>query len=73
MLVRESPEYGATPRFTLLYSGGDWTAGLDGLPYSIGYASCASALGPCTKRTTHKPWFGPTFRGAVVRIATMVY
>jgi len=27
-------------KHTLFYSGGDWTAGLDGLPYSVGYASC---------------------------------
>ena len=55
----------ASARFTLFYSGGDWTAGLDGVPYSVGYASCASALGPCVKRTTHKPWFGPAFKDAV--------
>lgn len=54
-------------RNLLLYSGGDWTAGLDGLPYSVGYAVCEHALGPCTKRTTDKygPWLGPEHNGAV--------
>lgn len=66
MLVQESEHTDVAPRFTLLYSGGDWTSGLNGLPYSIGYASCAGALGPCTKRTVDQPWFGPTFHGAVV-------
>ncbi len=42
-------------------SGGDWTAGLDGKPYSIGLARCDTAFGPCTKLTTDEtgPWFGP--------------
>ena len=28
-------------RTLIFYSGGDWTVGLNGLPYSIGYADCA--------------------------------
>lgn len=55
----------ADGRHTLFYSGGDWTAGLDGLPYSIGYASCLSPLGPCHKRTQDRPWFGPVYNNSV--------
>jgi hypothetical protein len=33
----------------LFYSGGDWTAGIDGVPYSIGYADCDTPMGPCRK------------------------
>lgn len=55
-------------RSLLLYSGGDWTAGLGGLPYSVGYAACDTALGPCSKVTTDArggPWLGPEHNGAV--------
>jgi len=38
--------------YYLFYTGGAWdTAGA-----AIGYATCASALGPCTKVTTTGPW-----------------
>lgn len=42
-------------KFTLFYSGGDWTADW----YAIGYCICESSFGPCTKQTTDKtgPWF----------------
>jgi hypothetical protein len=59
-----SPRDGSGRHF-LFYSGGDWTAGLGGLPYSIGYASCAGQLGPCTKRTQARPWFGPAYNDTV--------
>jgi len=49
----------------LFYSGGDWTAGRAGVPYSIGYATCETAFGPCVKRTAAAPWFGPTYNGTV--------
>lgn len=39
-------------RYLLLYSGGRWWEG----DYGIGYATCNSPLGPCTKRTTTEPW-----------------
>ena len=54
-------------RSLLLYSGGDWTSGLSGLPYSVGYAACGAPLGPCNKVTTdaHGPWLGPEHNGAV--------
>lgn len=56
-------------RTLLYYSGGDWTAGLAGLPYSVGYAECKDAIrGPCTKVTTDAnggPWLGPEHNGAV--------
>ena len=35
------------------------------MPYSIGYASCLSPLGPCVKRTQDKPWFGPVYNSSV--------
>jgi hypothetical protein len=52
----EAPALYAPPRgdsYILFYSGGDWTAGMDGTSpvYAIGYASCVTALGPCQKRT----------------------
>merc|ERR1712224_30590 len=47
------------------YSGGDWTAGLDGLPYSVGYADCKTAFGPCHKVTSSRPWFGPAYNNTV--------
>jgi hypothetical protein len=49
----------------LFYSGGDWTAGLDGLPYSIGYADCVTPFGPCKKMTRDRPWFGPAYNDTV--------
>lgn len=52
-------------RTRLFYSGGDWTAGMGGLPYSIGYADCDSPFGPCHKVTTAEPWFGPTYNQTV--------
>ena len=55
----------AGQRHFLLYSGGDWTAGLLGVPYSIGYAACETLLGPCTKRTVRAPWFGPAYNDTV--------
>eukprot|EP00912_Choanoflagellata_sp_UC4_P000508 UC4_evm4s317 len=50
----------------LFYSGGDWTAGLSGLPYSIGYAECDRNWN-CNKVTTdnHGPWFGPSYNDSV--------
>jgi len=56
---------GGRRTFHIFYSGGDWTAGLDGTPYSIGYAQCQTALGPCAKKTQEAPWFGPTYNGSV--------
>ena len=52
-------------RNRLFYSGGDWTAGEDGTPYSIGYADCESPLGPCSKVTKQRPWFGPSYNDTV--------
>jgi beta-xylosidase len=40
-------------RYLLLYSGGWW----ESAGYAVGYASCASALGPCTKATVDQPLF----------------
>ena len=51
--------------YRLFYSGGDWTAGLDGVPYSIGWAACETPLGPCEKQTTDAnggAWFGPEYQ-----------
>jgi hypothetical protein len=36
--------------YTLLYSGGWW----ESAGYAIGYATCATPLGPCTKATTNQ-------------------
>ena len=57
----------AKQTWTLFYSGGDWTAGIGPgqTPYSIGYAKCASPLGPCTKHTVNRPWFGPAYNDSV--------
>eukprot|EP00935_MAST-01C_sp_MAST-1C-sp1_P001169 g1169.t1 len=52
-------------RNRLFYSGGDWTAGEGGTPYSIGYADCESPLGPCSKVTKQRPWFGPSYNDTV--------
>lgn len=52
-------------RTRLFYSGGDWTAGLNGVPYSIGYADCTTPFGPCRKTTTAAPWFGPGYNNTV--------
>lgn len=52
-------------KFFLFYSGGDWTAGVNNTPYSIGYGECKTPLGPCVKMTTTSPWFGPTYNGSV--------
>ena len=49
----------------MLYSGGDWTAGLDGLPYSIGLAKCDTPFGPCIKKTNTRQWFGPLYNDTV--------
>lgn len=49
----------------LFYSGGDWTAGLAGTPYSIGYAHCKTPFGPCVKVTSKAPWFGPSYNDTV--------
>ncbi len=51
--------------YYLFYSGGDWTAGLKGTPYSIGYAHCEGPFGPCHKVTKRKPWFGPSYNETV--------
>jgi beta-xylosidase len=37
--------------YTLLYSGGWW----ESAGYAIGYATCATPLGPCTKATVDRP------------------
>jgi hypothetical protein len=37
--------------YTLLYSGGWW----ESAGYATGYATCATPLGPCTKRTVDRP------------------
>ena len=62
----EAPAMQMVPgAYRLFYSGGDWTAGLDGLPYSIGFATCETPLGPCKKETTDAnggPWFGPEYK-----------
>ena len=50
-------------RVRLFYSGGDWTAGLAGLPYSVGYADCEGRFGPCAKAAG--PWFGPAYGDVV--------
>jgi beta-xylosidase len=50
----ENPSMLATgDRFVLLYSGGWW----ESAGYAVGYALCASALGPCTKATVDQPLF----------------
>lgn len=42
----------ADGKFFLFYSGGNyWQAG-----YSMGYAVCSSALGPCVNKSAAKPW-----------------
>jgi GH43 family beta-xylosidase len=41
----------------LFYSANDWETG----NYGIGYATCASVTGPCTKVTNAGPWFGSIF------------
>jgi beta-xylosidase len=48
----ENPALVSTGRsYTLLYSGGWW----ESAGYAIGYATCATPLGPCTKATTNRP------------------
>ena len=39
-------------KWRLFYSGNAWDAG----NYAIGYATCESVYGPCTKRTVNEPW-----------------
>jgi hypothetical protein len=36
----------------LFYSGNEWRSA----HYAVGYAECASAIGPCTKKSTGAPW-----------------
>ena len=45
----------------LFYSANDWTTA----HYGVGYATCSSVTGPCTKVTKNGPWFGAT--GAIAR------
>jgi beta-xylosidase len=48
----ENPALVATgSSYTLLYSGGWW----DSAGYATGYATCDTALGPCSKATTDHP------------------
>lgn len=48
----ENPALVATGRsYLLLYSGGWW----ESAGYAIGYATCHSPLGPCTKATVDRP------------------
>jgi beta-xylosidase len=48
----ENPALVATGRtYVLLYSGGRWNSA----GYAVGYATCDSPLGPCTKATIHRP------------------
>lgn len=41
----------------LFYSANDWETA----NYGVGYAECASPLGPCTKKTAAGPWFKSIF------------
>ena len=49
-----NPTAGVQRRFILFYSGGEWQRPLDN--YGTGYALCSSALGPCQRITTSRPW-----------------
>jgi beta-xylosidase len=47
----------AAGKHWLFYSANRWeTAG-----YAVGYAECASVLGPCAKKTGSAPWLGTVF------------
>lgn len=49
-----APSHGA--EFRLFYAA-NW---YDSQSYATGYARCATALGPCRKVTTQRPWHGTT-------------
>jgi hypothetical protein len=44
----------ANGKRVLFYSGNLWRTA----DYAVGYAVCASAVGPCTKKSTAGPWLG---------------
>ena len=46
--------------FYLFYGAGDW----DSSSSAIGYATCATPLGPCTDRSTVGPWLASGPDGA---------
>jgi beta-xylosidase len=53
----ENPALVANGRsYVLLYSGGWW----ESAGYAIGYATCATPLGPCTKATVDRPLLATT-------------
>jgi hypothetical protein len=51
-MVRPPPGAGASAPYYLFYGANRW----DSADAAIGYATCASPLGPCTKATTTGPW-----------------
>jgi hypothetical protein len=46
----------AAGQYWLFYSAGWWSS----WDYSVGFATCAGPLGPCTKQTTSGPWMSST-------------
>jgi hypothetical protein len=55
--IIEGPAMVTTERgYLLFYGAADWSTALAG----IGYATCETPLGPCTDRSTHRPWLGAT-------------
>lgn len=45
---------GSPPTYYLFYSANAWETG----SYAIGYATCTSPSGPCSKKTNFAGWFG---------------
>lgn len=51
----------AAGKYWLFYSANAWRTA----DYAIGYATCASPKGPCTKHSTTGPWLGSDAKGTL--------